>query len=305
MSKVTMGVVGLGSIARKAHLPVLAVHPDVEIVGLASRTGSRVAQLADQYRLRLQARTFDEIIRLKPQAAYLLSATVAHAQQAVALLQAGIPVFMEKPLANTLAEAEQIAATAAATGQLLMVGFNRRFAPAYRRARALFAESGRAMELVVIQKHRNGDSSGWPLRQVVMDDAIHIIDLARFFGGPELKVGSALARDGLVAAHLQGDALVQLSQSYGAGGAVERVELHGGGLTVRVEGMEHLHVVENGVERVESLFGSWTSTLDKRGIGPELEHFLHCLREGATPETSAVEALATQRLAEAILTGGQ
>lgn len=298
MEKVTIAVVGLGSIARKAHLPVLAAHPGVEIVGLASRTGSRVAELAAQYRLELKARTFAEILAVRPRAAYLLSATEAHAEQAVALLQAGINLFMEKPLANTLPEAEAIAA--AVEGRLLMVGFNRRFAPAYRRAKALFAESSRAVELAVIQKHRSGDQSGWGLRQILMDDTIHIIDLARFFGG-ELALKSARARVGLVAAQLEGGPLVQLSQTYGAGAAVERVELHGGGLTVIVDQVERLTVIENGIERAEPLFGSWTATLEKRGIGPELEHFLACLRTGEQPETSAAEALATQRLAEAIL----
>ncbi len=302
MSKATFAVIGLGSIARKAHLPVLAVHPQVEIVGLASRTGARVDDLAAQYRLNLQARTFDEVLAARPDAAYLLSATAAHAEQATALLKAGIPLFMEKPLANTLPEAEQIVAGATETGRLLMVGFNRRFAPAYRKAKALFAEAGRQIELVVIQKHRGGDKSNWSLRQKVMDDTIHIIDLGRFFGGSVLR--TALARDGLVAAQLEGEALVQLSQTYGAGSDVERVELHGGGLSVIVEQMERLIIREGGVERVEPLFGSWVSTLERRGIAAELEHFLTCLRTGAQPETSGAEALATQRLAEEILAAG-
>lgn len=302
-SKTTVAVIGLGSIARKAHLPVLTAHPGVSVTGLASRTGSRVDELAAQYRLTLTARTFDEVLAAKPDAAYLLSATVAHPEQAVALLRSGIALFMEKPLANTLPEAEAIVEAAAQTGRLLMVGFNRRFAPAYRRAKALFAESGRSIELAVIQKHRNGDHSGWALRQTVMDDTIHIIDLARFFGGQALVAGQA--RLGLVAATVQGpETLVHLSQSYGAGAATERVELHGQGLTVVVEDLERLTIREQGVERVESLFGSWTSTLEKRGIAPELEHFLTCLRTGQTPETSGAEALATQRLAEAILAAG-
>jgi virulence factor len=305
MSKVTLAVVGLGAIARKAHLPVLSAHPDVAIVALASRTGARVDELAAQYRLHLQARSFDEILALKPQAAYLLSATAAHAEQAVALLNAGIALFMEKPLANTLPEAEAIAAAAAAPGRLCMVGFNRRFAPAYLRAQALFAESGRQVELAVIQKHRNGDHSGWSLRQCVMDDTIHIIDLARFFGGADARLIAGHARPGLVAAQVQsGTTLVHLSQTYGAGAATERVELYGGGLTVIVEEMERLIIREKGVERVEPLFSSWTSTLEKRGIGPELEHFLTCLQTGAQPLTTAAEALATQRLAEAILLAG-
>ncbi len=304
-TKTTMGVVGLGSIARKAHLPVLAAHPGVEIVALASRSGARVDELASQYRLSLQARTFEETVALKPQAAYLLSATEAHPEQAVALLEAGIPVFMEKPLANSLEGARQIAAAAAAPGRLLMVGFNRRYAPAYRRALALFQD--RPVEYAYIQKHRNGDHSGWGLRQIVMDDAIHIIDLARFVAGPDLSLKTSHARVGLTAAQMTSPngAVVQLSQTYGAGAATERLELHGGGLTVVVESMETLYIREGGKERTEVIGGSWTSTLEKRGILPELEHFLTCLREGAHPQTSAAEALRTQELAEAILLRGE
>ncbi|MFZ5828276.1 MAG: Gfo/Idh/MocA family protein [Bacillota bacterium] len=306
--KITMGVVGLGGIARKAHLPVLAVHPQVEIVGLASRTGGGVAELAAQYRLDLKARSFAEILACRPRAAYLLSVTTAHPEQAVALLEAGIAVFMEKPLANTVAEAEAIVKAASKPDRLLMVGFNRRFAPAYRRARALFAETGRPIELAVIQKHRSADPSNWSLRQSVMDDTIHIIDLARFFGG-DLQVKAAHVRSGLVVSHFetplsQNGTVVQIAQSYGAGSALERVELQGGGMTVIVEQMERLTVIENGVERVEPLFGSWTATLEKRGIGPELDHFLDCLRTGVQPETNGAEALATQRLAEAMLLAG-
>ncbi|BAD41784.1 Gfo/Idh/MocA family protein [Symbiobacterium thermophilum] len=299
---ITLAVVGLGNIARKAHLPVLTSHPEVEIIGLSSRTGRNVDELAAQYRLRLRARTFAEILAARPRAAYLLSATPAHREQAIALMEAGIDVFMEKPLADNLVDAEAIAEAAGRTGRLLMVGFNRRYAPAYRRAKALFHDSGRRIEYVLVQKHRTGGGTRWPLRFYVTDDVIHIIDLARFFAG-DLQLRTACARTGLVAAQMESaDAtLVQLSQSFSAGAVTERVELHGGGLTVIVEEMERLVVREDGAERVEPLFGSWTPTLQKRGIAPELEHFLACLREGRTPETSVAEALATQRLAEEIL----
>lgn len=300
---ITLAVVGLGNIARKAHLPVLTSHPEVEIIGLASRTGRKVDELAAQYRLRLRARTFEEVLAVRPRAAYLLSATAAHREQAVALLTAGIDVFMEKPLASTLAEAEAIADAAGRTGRLLMVGFNRRYAPAYRRAKALFAEAGKKIEYILVQKHRTGGGATWPLRHYVTDDVIHIIDLARFFAG-DLQLRTVCARTGLVAAQMESASgtLVQLAQCFSAGAVTERVELQGGGLTVIVEEMERVIVREDGRERVEPLFGSWTSTLEKRGIAPELEHFLACLREGRTPETSAAEALATQRLAEEILT---
>jgi len=299
MNKLTVGVIGLGGIARKAHLPVLAVHPGVEIIGLASRTGAQVEALASQYRFNLVARTFEEVLAVKPQGAYLLSATEAHPEQAIALLNAGIAVYMEKPLANDLADARSI--VAAAAGRTLMVGFNRRFAPAYRRAKELFA--GRPPELVQITKHRNEPHPEWDARRIVMDDAIHIIDLARFFGG-DLKLHASHSRRGLTVAQCEGEALVQLSQSYGAGAPTERVELHGGGLTVIMEEMERLTVRENGKERVEQLFGSWTLTLEKKGMVGATEHFLTCLQSGAQPDTTAAEAYKTQELAEAILLGG-
>ncbi|HEY3364822.1 MAG TPA: Gfo/Idh/MocA family oxidoreductase [Symbiobacteriaceae bacterium] len=303
MNKVTVGVVGLGGIARKAHLPVLTAHPGVEIVALCSRTGEQVAELASQYRLQLQARTFPELLALRPQAAYLLSPTALHPEQAVSLLEAGVAVYLEKPLANDLAEARRIVAAAGQPGRLLMVGFNRRYAPAYRRVRALFA--GRRMEFIQIHKHRERGSKGWPLRQIIMDDTIHIIDLARFYAG-ELTVQVAHARLGLVAAQLLAPdgTLVQLSQSFGAGRPMERLEVHGDGLSVIVEGMERLTVVEGGVERAEPIGQSWTATLEKRGMASATDHFLHCLRTGVQPETDGAEALRTQELAEAILPAG-
>jgi len=306
-AKITVGLVGLGSIARKAHLPVLAAHPDVEVIALTSRTGTGISELASQYRLNLQARSWEELLAVRPQAAYVVASTHAHAALTVALLEAGIAVYLEKPLANDLAGAQQIAEAADQPGRLLMVGFNRRYAPIYRRALALFANSGRRVELVQVHKHRSGDHSGWTLRQVIMDDAIHIIDLARYLGGPDLSLRTALTRPGLMAAqlHTPGGVVAQISQSFGAGGAIERVELHGEGMTVIVEQMEHLTVIENGTPRVENIGGSWTSSLQKKGIAPATEHFLTCIRTGAQPETSATEALRTQELAESVLRAGE
>ena len=56
-----------------------------------------------------------------------------HAQQAIAALNAGKHVFIEKPMAITLEECQAIYEAVKASGKRLMVGFNRRFAPYYRR----------------------------------------------------------------------------------------------------------------------------------------------------------------------------
>lgn len=305
--KITVGVVGLGSIARKAHLPVLAAHPGVAVIALTSRTGAYIAALESQYRLNLTARSWAELLAVRPQAAYVLSATESHPDVTVALLEAGIAVYLEKPLAIDLADARKIVEATNRPGRLLMVGFNRRYAPIYRQALAHFSATGRRVELVQVHKHRHGDHSGWPVRQIIMDDAIHIIDLARFIAGPDLQRRSSLTRLGLMAAqlHTPDGVVAQISQSYGAGAGTERLELHGGGLSVIVAEMERLTVVENGIPRTETIGGSWTSSLEKKGIVAATEHFLDCVRSGAQPETSAAEALRTQELAESILLAGE
>jgi len=306
MTKQRIGVVGLGAIALKAHLPVLTSHPHVEVIALCSRWGRQVQGLVDQYRLTLQANTFASLLDLRPDAVYLLSSTEAHPDQAQQLLQAGIAVFMEKPLALDLTGAHRIRQTVENSQGLLMVGFNRRFAPAYRRAMELFSDQ--PPEFVQIQKHRSGQSDGWSLRQTIMDDTIHIIDLARYLcqSNSQLSLQASIARPSLIAAQLRSQeaTLVQLSQSHGAGMPTERVELHGHGLSVIVESMERLYIRQAGTERVETMGGSWTSTLEKRGILGETEHFLDCVRNNIPPITNVHDAILTQELAEEILQRG-
>lgn len=111
----------------------------------------------------------------------------AHARQVVAALEAGKHVFVEKPLALTrdeLAGIESAYTTAAARGQVLTIGFNRRFAPQVQRLRALLAPMKQPKAFVMTvnagfipPEHWTQDPAQGGGR--IVGEACHFIDLLR------------------------------------------------------------------------------------------------------------------------------
>lgn len=131
----------------------------------------------------------------------------SHAEIAVAALEAGKHVLCEKPLANTVAEAEAMVAAADAArarGQLAMVGFNYRRTPAMALARRLVAEGRvgtlRHLRATYLQDWLVDPQAplGWRLRKesagsgALGDLGAHIVDLAQHLAGEELAGVSAV-----------------------------------------------------------------------------------------------------------------
>jgi predicted dehydrogenase len=86
--------------------------------------------------------SFEELTASSIDAAFVTSPDDAHAEQAVALLRAGVPVFVDKPLAITLGDADRILRTAYETGTKLYVGHNMRHMPVIRLMKSI-VDSGR------------------------------------------------------------------------------------------------------------------------------------------------------------------
>lgn len=111
----------------------------------------------------------------------------------LAALRAGKPVLVEKPAARTVRELEAVIAAARRAGLPVRVGFNHRYHPALRQARALFA-GGKLGELMFIRGRyghggRLGYEKEWRANPALsgggelIDQGVHLIDLARWFLG--------------------------------------------------------------------------------------------------------------------------
>ena len=146
MSKVRLGYVGCGFMAQKVHLPNFASIPDCELAALAEVRGDVREKVADRFGIEkrygshLELADDPEIDAVAVSADYSLQNQIAED-----LLRRGKTVFMEKPMATTLARAEAILDAEKAGGSRLMVGYMKRYDAGNQLAKATirrFRDSG-------------------------------------------------------------------------------------------------------------------------------------------------------------------
>ncbi len=297
-----IAIVGLGSIAHKAYLPILASLEGIELA-LCSRSQESVQRVQKQYRIPRGTTRLEELIAMGPRAAFVLTPSPTHALLTTALLEGGIDVFLEKPATLHSQETQALAELADRSGRILMVGFNRRYAPLHVRGRQLWQEAPVGMAL--FEKHRP-ETFHPDLQHQLIDDSIHQIDMLRFFCGEGQVVNSVqynsldmlLGAASTVALERGGYAMVVTSLQ--AGRWQETYTLHGGGQSMIIDAFARLRLLGRQDERVqeETYASSWLTTLEGRGFKGEVAHFMDCIRQRSQPLTSAWDSVKTQQLVE-------
>ncbi len=136
MSKVLrVGVVGGGGIAQMMHLPHLFERPDLyQVVSLADVSQPVREAVGRQYRIGHLTADYREVCTRPDVDAVLLLASGSHRESAIAALEAGKHLLVEKPLGYSVEEIEEISRVAKRSAGLLMVGYHKRFDPGYLRA---------------------------------------------------------------------------------------------------------------------------------------------------------------------------
>lgn len=129
-------VVGAGGIAQMMHLPTLAERPDLfEIAGLADVAPETLQAVGRRHGVSVLSADWREAVARAQPDAVLLLASGCHREAVLDLLPTGLPLFVEKPLAFSLPETEEIARAARERKATVMVGYHKRFDPGYLRAR--------------------------------------------------------------------------------------------------------------------------------------------------------------------------
>lgn len=172
------------------HARVLGGFADVELFGVTDVVADAAAQLADAQ----GARTFrdvGELLAARPDAVYVCVPPFAHGPAEEAVIAAGVPMFVEKPVAVDLDIAELIGALVAQRGLLTGVGHHWRYLPVVDRARELLADrpvrmvSGAWLDKVPpVAWWSRRDRSGGP----VVEQAAHVLDLIRVLVGEVTEV---------------------------------------------------------------------------------------------------------------------
>ncbi len=325
MNRLRVGVVGVGHLGRH-HARILGNLPDVELVGVVDARETQGRAVAEACRTRAFADYRDLIDRVD--AVSVAVPTVAHRSVAGAFLERGIPTLVEKPLATTLVEAEELVALAEARGTLLQVGHIERYNP------ALTALDGLAFRPKYIAAERLGT---YTFRStdigVVLDLMIHDIDLVLsmvsapvrsvaavgvgVFGGHEDVANARVEfEDGCVAnltASRASFQAVRKMRLYGPEGYVTLDFATKQGTIVRPSDrlrrgevdLEGLDLTQPAAVK-ERIFGKIlrVDQVQAEGREPlalELEDFVHAVRSGSRPRVTGADALRSIRLADQIL----
>jgi predicted dehydrogenase len=127
LTKIRAAVVGAGSFGRH-HLRILSQSPGAELAGVLDTDGARATAAAAQYGCPAYASIAD--LAGKIDGAIVAVPTSAHADVGCALLESGIDVLIEKPIAPDVASARRLVDTAARTSRILQVGHLERLNPA-------------------------------------------------------------------------------------------------------------------------------------------------------------------------------
>jgi predicted dehydrogenase len=173
--KTRIAVVGVGAFGRK-HARVLAEMQKqgepVELAGVCDADPARAAELAMEFRTQAYASLAQLLAKARLQAACVAVPTVHHLEVSRALMEAGVDVLIEKPLATSLAEADELIRTARLKQRIAMVGHLERFNPAVR------ATAGLITQPMFFEVHRLSLFSPRALDvDVVLDLMIHDIDI--------------------------------------------------------------------------------------------------------------------------------
>lgn len=177
-----VGVIGVGAMGRN-HARVYSELSDAKLIGIADIDEKLAAPVAQSYECKAYA-NYEDLLNEKLDAVSIAMPTLLHKRAALAAIEKGINILVEKPIADTIENATKIIEAAKRNGVKLMVGHIERFNPIV----AAIKESIADLQVVSIDITRVG-----PLPPrikdvgVIVDLAIHDIDLTRYLANSEFK----------------------------------------------------------------------------------------------------------------------
>lgn len=272
----------------------------LEIVACYTRSDDKRAAFATKYGCQAAA-TYDEILR-DPAIEAVINTTPngVHLETTRAAAAAGKHVFLDKPIANTVAEGHAIAQVCSDAGVVLSLGYQRRREEHFRWIKSEI-EAGRFGRLVQaeanISRDRLGkiDLSSWRYQAagmpggVMLQIGIHYVDVLEMLMGKVVRVSGRSAQlvlpgdnpdvANLILEHENG-ALSNLTASYASASEYYMMNIYGKEASAYYDLFSGLRVLRRGEASTTPVKVAANDT-----IREELEEFVHCIRSGTAPET--------------------
>jgi myo-inositol 2-dehydrogenase/D-chiro-inositol 1-dehydrogenase len=300
-----VAILGAGGVAQAKYLPALArlraEWEQVELVALSTLDERQAEKLRGTWHVPVHRDSGELLREHRPEAVLVTSSDDAHTELALATLEAGAHVLVEKPLARSLGDAQRIVEAAEGAGKVLVTACNKRYSPPYVQARALLDE-GAVPSPSLLQARF---VLGYDYVDLLPSGTVHLFDLVRHLLGDVVRV-SATAPSTPVRPRRGGgpaQALVECELASGARGSLlttatalslhpwERVEIFGDGAWLAVDDSSTLTLYAGEYEPERTWRPVVPNTLlsaeEWGGYAGMLEDFLTAVRTGGDPAVTS------------------
>ncbi len=307
---INIALAGAGAFGIK-HLDALRSIPEVRVVSLVGRTLGPTQEVAARYGIGHVATELQEsLARPDVEAVILCTPTQIHAAQAIACLQAGKHVQVEIPLADSVADAEDVVRAQKASGKVAMVGHTRRFNPSHQWVHRRIRAGELAVQQMDVQtyflRRKNINALGQPRSwtdHLLWHHAAHTVDLFAYQSG-EIVAANALqgpvhpelgiAMDMSIQLKSRTGAICTLSLSFNNDGPIGtffRYICDSGTYIARYDDLVDGKDVKIDVSKVD---------VSMNGIELQDREFIAAIRAGREPNASVAEVLPCYRVLGAL-----
>ncbi|MDG6244958.1 MAG: UDP-N-acetylglucosamine 3-dehydrogenase [Methanolobus sp.] len=279
-----VGVIGAGAMG-KNHIRIYSEMPGVELAGIADIDRELVKELAEQYGTRAFT-DYREMLAMGLDAVSIVVPTKMHRQVATEAIEAKAHVLVEKPIADTVENADAIIKAAAASNRLLMVGHIERFNPAVIKLKEII-EEGLLGKIVSISTTRVGPYNP-RIRDVgvILDIGVHDIDIISYLYGKQVNQVYAVA--GADIHSFEDHATIHMRLDHEFSGLVDVNWLTPHKVrkltAVGVGGVAYLDYLNQTVELHDSGWVRKAKIENREPLRNELEYFIDCIRNGTQPK---------------------
>jgi polar amino acid transport system substrate-binding protein len=235
--------IGAGNFARGVLLPIVKRASRTQLLGVAAATGLSAKNTAGQFGFSYATTDYREILSDdESQLIFIATRHDSHAELAAEALRRGKHVFVEKPLATTEEGLREVVAAARQSSGLLMVGYNRRFAPVAKKVKEKFRD--RASPVTIVYRVNAGRLAGdhWAYDSIegggrVVGEVCHFIDFVQYLTDSLPRLVSAQAVPKRLAAGSVDDSIV-ISMSMADGSIASIIYTASGDSAVAKEHVE-------------------------------------------------------------------
>ncbi|MBA4053772.1 MAG: gfo/Idh/MocA family oxidoreductase [Marivirga sp.] len=293
-----IGIIGLGDIAQKAYLPVIGKR-NIE-VHLFTRNDDTLSRISELYRFKNIHHSIESLIASGIKGAFVHTSTSSHEAIIDQLLSNNIHVYVDKPITYDYKSSEKLLIKAGQRNLILMVGFNRRYAPSSQLLKELSDPN-----MILMQKNRR--SLPGDVRTFIFDDFIHVVDTLLYLFPYTIdnliingrKKGDQLFHVTVQFVSAEGATAIGI-MNRDSGTAEERIEVFTSQEKRVAHNMNDVFVHQNKNE-TRLPMDDWGTTLHKRGFEQIIDEFLHAVQSGIVSPVAKSNILMSHKICEQVV----